>query len=177
MRFARLFVRRMVCAFCVVGFALVLSLGCGTTTHGPKDTFGTSFTPPALNAMDPNTVPVNSTPFVMTLNGHNFGPDAIVFWNSVPHMARFLSPTQLQVSITADDLKMIAKSKGMQVLNLLRAKNMTDDWLKLLAGAEHMEAILLDGDGITDAGMSHCIRSRLSPRDLPLPWRTDSRSE
>jgi len=104
MRFARLFVRRMVCAFCVVGFALVLSLGCGTTTHGPKDTFGTSFTPPALNAMDPNTVPAHSTPFVMTLNGHNFAPDAIVFWNNVPHVARFVSSTQLQVSITADDL-------------------------------------------------------------------------
>src|SRR5437660_10786924 len=105
MRSTCLFARRpMVCAFCVVGFALVLSMGCGTTTHDLKATFGTSFTPPALNAMDPNTVPVNSTPFVMTLNGHNFGPDAIVFWNNVPHVARFVSSTQLQVSITADDL-------------------------------------------------------------------------
>jgi hypothetical protein len=105
MRSTSLFARRpMVCAFCVVGFALVLSMGCGTTTHDPKATFGTSFTPPALNAIDPNTVPVNSTPFVMTLNGHNFGRDAIVFWNNVPHMARFVSSTQLQVSVTADDL-------------------------------------------------------------------------
>jgi len=104
MRSTSLFARPVVCAFCVVGFALVLSLGCGTTTHDPKATFGTSFTPPALNAIDPNTVPVNSTPFVMTLNGHNFGRDAIVFWNNVPHMARFVSSTQLQVSVTADDL-------------------------------------------------------------------------
>jgi len=105
MRSTSLFARRpMVCAFCVVGFALVLSLGCGTTTHDLKATFGTSFTPPALNAIDPNTVPVNSTPFVMTLNGHNFGRDAIVFWNNVPHTARFVSSTELQVSVTADDL-------------------------------------------------------------------------
>lgn len=104
MRSTSLFARPTVCAFCVVGFALALSLGCGTTTHDPKATFGTSFTPPALNAIDPNTVPVNSTPFVITLNGRNFGRDAIVFWHNVPHMARFVSSTELQVSVTADDL-------------------------------------------------------------------------
>jgi hypothetical protein len=105
MRSTSLFARPMVCAFCVVGFALVLSLGCGNpTTHDPKATFGTSFTPPALNALDPNTVPVNSTPFVMTLNGHNFNRDAVVFWNNVPHTARFVSSTELQVTVTADDL-------------------------------------------------------------------------
>jgi hypothetical protein len=104
MRSTSLFARPMVCAFCVVGFALVLSMGCGSTTHDLKGTFGTSFTPPALNTLDPTTVPVNSSPFVMNLNGHNFGSDAVVFWNNVPHMSRFVSSTELQVSITADDL-------------------------------------------------------------------------
>jgi hypothetical protein len=104
MRSTSLFARPVVCAFCVVGFALALSLGCGTTTHDLKATFGTSFTPPALNAIDPATVPVNSTPFVLTLKGHNFGRDAIVFWHNVPHTARFVSSTELQVSVTADDL-------------------------------------------------------------------------
>ena len=104
MRSTSPFARPTVCIFCIVGLALVLSVGCGTSTHDPKGAFGTSFTPPALNALDPNTVPVNSTPFVLTLNGHNFGGDAIVFWNNVPHMARFVSSTELQVSITADDL-------------------------------------------------------------------------
>ena len=104
MRSTSLFTLPMVCAFCVVGFALVLSLGCGTTTHDQHATFGTGVTPPALNLLDPNTVPVNSTPFVMTLNGHNFGRDAVVFWNKVPHEALFVSSTKLQVSISADDL-------------------------------------------------------------------------
>ena len=72
--------------------------------HDPKTTFGTNFNPPALMTLDPNTVPVNSTPFALTVNGNNFGHDAIVFWNNVPHMARFVSATELQVSITADDL-------------------------------------------------------------------------
>jgi hypothetical protein len=40
----------------------------------------------------------------MTLKGQNFGRDAIVFWHNVPHMALFVSSTELQVSVTADDL-------------------------------------------------------------------------
>jgi len=83
---------------------VALTVGCGASGRDPKATFGTSFNPPALTVLDPNTVPVNSTPFVMTLNGANFGADAIVFWNRVPHTARVLSRTQLQVSITNDDL-------------------------------------------------------------------------
>jgi hypothetical protein len=83
---------------------VALTAGCGASGHDSKATFGNSFNPPALTTLDPNTVPVNSTPFVMTLNGANFGADAIVFWNRVPHTARVLSRTQLQVSITNDDL-------------------------------------------------------------------------
>ena len=83
---------------------VVLSVGCGSSMRDPKVSFGTSFTPPALMALAPNSVPVNSTPFVMTVTGNNFGRDAVVFWNNVPQSTRFVSPTQLQVSITADDL-------------------------------------------------------------------------
>ena len=81
---------------------VALTLGCGT--RDPKTMFGTSFNPPAVMSLAPNTAPVNSSPFVLTVTGHNFGRDAIVFWNNVPHTARFLSQTQLQVSVTADDL-------------------------------------------------------------------------
>ncbi|HMK23148.1 MAG TPA: IPT/TIG domain-containing protein [Terriglobales bacterium] len=81
---------------------VVLSVGCGV--RDPKISYGTSFNPPALTALAPGTVPVNSTPFVLTVDGNNFGTDAIVFWNKVPHTARFMSSTQLQVQITADDL-------------------------------------------------------------------------
>src|SRR5215469_12950398 len=91
-------------AFRKLGFVLLLTLGCGTPMHDPKVTFGTNFTPPALTALAPNTAPVNSTPFVMSVDGNNFGRDAVVFWNNVPQSTRFMSPTQLQVEITADDL-------------------------------------------------------------------------
>ena len=81
---------------------VALTLGCGT--RDPKTMFGTRFNPPALMALAPNAAPVNSSPFVLTVTGSNFGRDAIVFWNNVPHSSRFLSSTQLQVSLTADDL-------------------------------------------------------------------------
>jgi len=83
---------------------LVFTFGCGSPMHDPTVTFGTGLTPPALTTLEPNTVPVNSVPFVMTVNGKNFAPGALLFWNKVPHSTLFLSSTQLQVSVTSDDL-------------------------------------------------------------------------
>ena len=83
---------------------LAFALGCGTTTHDPKATFGSSFNPPGLTTLEPNTVPVNSPPFTLIVNGKNFDLDAVVFWNRMPQSTRFVSTTQLQVAITTDDL-------------------------------------------------------------------------
>ena len=83
---------------------LVFTLGCGSPMHDPKVTFSTNFSPPALTVLEPNTAPVNSVPFVMIVNGNNFGPDSLVFWNKVPQSTRFMGPKQLQASVTADDL-------------------------------------------------------------------------
>ena len=69
------------------------TLGCGTATHDQKATFGTSFNPPGLTTLEPNTVPVNSPPFTLTVNGKNFGLDAVVFWNNAPQGTRFVSAT------------------------------------------------------------------------------------
>lgn len=83
---------------------LAFTLGCGTAGRDPKVTFTTNFSPPALTTLTPNTVPVNSSPFTMTVNGNNFGADAIVFWNGAPQRTIFVSATELQVAITVDDL-------------------------------------------------------------------------
>jgi hypothetical protein len=92
------------CLRLAVVFTFVFTLACGTPGVNPNTSFGTHFSPPALTKLEPNTVPVNSTPFVLTVNGQNFGADSTVFWNSVPQRTMFVSATQLQVSITADDL-------------------------------------------------------------------------
>jgi hypothetical protein len=84
--------------------AVVFTLGCGTPGRDPKVSFTTNFSPPALTTLQPNTVPVNSSPFVMIVNGNNFGRDAVVFWNNLPQRTLFVSSTKLQVSITVEDL-------------------------------------------------------------------------
>jgi len=40
----------------------------------------------------------------MTVNGANFGADAVVFWNDIPQSTRLLSSKQLLVAITDTDL-------------------------------------------------------------------------
>jgi hypothetical protein len=84
--------------------AILLTVGCGAGSHDPQTMFGTSFSPPALMELTPNSVPVNSPPFSMTVNGAHFGFDALVFWNDIPQSTRFISSQQLQVSLTDDDL-------------------------------------------------------------------------
>lgn len=77
--------------------------GCGSAAH--TDPFkSTAFTPPAITGLTPNASPVNSVPFFMTVTGSNFGSDAVVFWHGVPQFTRFVSATQLLVSVTDTDL-------------------------------------------------------------------------
>lgn len=82
--------------------AILVTVGCGT--RDPNTMFGTRFSPPALMELSPSTVPVNSAPFTLTVNGANFGTDAVVFWNDIPQNTRFMSSTQLLVAVTDTDL-------------------------------------------------------------------------
>jgi hypothetical protein len=88
---------------------VALTLGCGS--HDPKTMFGTSFNPPALMTLAPNTAPVNSSPFVLTVTGNNFSRDAIVYWNNAPQSTRFVSATQLMVAITDVDLSQFGQAQ------------------------------------------------------------------
>jgi Leucine-rich repeat (LRR) protein len=63
------------------------------------------------------------------------------------------------VELTADDYKMIAKSKSLQVLNLGKVKT-TDEGLKSVAGIPQMENIIIDGEGVTNAGMKALAASQ-----------------
>ena len=90
--------------FAGLSLAILLSVGCGTGLRDPHTMFGNSFTPPALMQLSPGSVPVNSVPFTLIVNGANFGHDAVVFWNDVPQSTRFVSSQQLQVAITEADL-------------------------------------------------------------------------
>jgi hypothetical protein len=49
-------------------------------------------------------VPVYTVPFTMTINGSNFGTDAVAFWQGTPQFTIFVSSKQLLVAVTQTDL-------------------------------------------------------------------------
>jgi hypothetical protein len=58
----------------------------------------------SISTLTPNAAPVNAAPFTMTVNGTNFGTDAVVFWNDVPQHTTFVSKNQLVMTVTDVDL-------------------------------------------------------------------------
>ncbi|HXZ33667.1 MAG TPA: IPT/TIG domain-containing protein [Terriglobales bacterium] len=85
----------------------LISLGCGNAVKGsdPKTTVNTVVLAPSITELSPAATPVNSVPFMMTVNGGNFGTASVVFWNGVPQHTTFITPNQLVVSLTPEDLQ------------------------------------------------------------------------
>jgi IPT/TIG domain len=87
--------------------ASLILIGCGSdhpsTRHPP--TVGTAFIVPSITQLSPTSVPVNSAPFTLTVNGSDFGTDALVFWNGAAQHTIFITPKQLIVSVTPADLQ------------------------------------------------------------------------
>jgi hypothetical protein len=65
---------------------------------------GFGFSPPSIAALTPNSAPVNSVPFTMTVNGQNFGTDATVFWNGTAVFTTFVSSGQVLADLTSTNL-------------------------------------------------------------------------
>jgi IPT/TIG domain len=84
----------------------LLTVSCGTpASSGSHDPLVmTVLSPPSIMTLTPNSVPVNSVPFIMTINGSNFGTDAVVFWQGVPQSTFFVTSNQLMVKVTDTDL-------------------------------------------------------------------------
>jgi hypothetical protein len=84
----------------------LLTIGCGnprsSTPGDPLKMF--VFSPPSITTLNPGSVPVNSVPFTMTINGINFGTDAVVFWQGTPQSTFVITANQLIVNVTATDL-------------------------------------------------------------------------
>jgi hypothetical protein len=84
----------------------LLAIGCGNpASSGSHDPLVmTTFSPPSIMTLTPGSVPVNSVPFAMTINGSNFGTDAVVFWQGTPQSTIFITSNQLMVNVTDTDL-------------------------------------------------------------------------
>jgi len=85
--------------------ATSLLLGCGSG-HGGDPGFHarTGFQAPSISQLAPNSVPVNSPSFTMTISGANFGTDAVLFWNGNPQTVFFVSSSQLTTIVTDTEL-------------------------------------------------------------------------
>jgi hypothetical protein len=92
--------------FTSVILACLLAVGCGTgsVNHDPQGLKTSAFSPPSITELVPNSVPVNSVPFAITINGTNFLTDATVFWNGTPLITTFVTSNQLVASLEATDL-------------------------------------------------------------------------
>lgn len=86
--------------------AALISFGCGASSgnHDPNAKLTGAFFPPSIAELSPSSAPVGSVAFTMTINGVNFGTDAIVFWNGIPHNAMVVTSKQLLVNLTDTDL-------------------------------------------------------------------------
>lgn len=89
----------------VLVVACLFAIGCGAGSgfQGPGSITQT-FSPPSINALTPSSVPVNSVPFTMTVNGTNFGTDTVVFWNGNPLFTIFVNSKQVLANLTDTDL-------------------------------------------------------------------------
>ena len=83
----------------------LFAIGCGAGRgfHGPGSIVQ-SFSSPSITALAPASVPVNSVPFTLTINGENFGTDAVVFWNGAALFTTFVSSKQLLANLTDTNL-------------------------------------------------------------------------
>lgn len=83
---------------------IVIGCGAGSGTGNRFPLVSPQNVSPSLTVMVPNSVPVNSVPFTITVNGDNFGTDAIVFWNGTPLRTTFVSSKQIIANLTSSDL-------------------------------------------------------------------------
>jgi len=85
--------------------AIGLALGCGSAVPGSTARpISVPAASPSITDLAPTSTPINSVPFTMTVNGNNFGKDAIVFWNGRPLRTTFITSKQLTALLTENDL-------------------------------------------------------------------------
>jgi IPT/TIG domain-containing protein len=95
--------------FSIVLLASLLAAGCGAGNgrRPAPATFTSTVQQVSITSVSPGTTPVNSVPFMLTVNGTGFGSDAVVFWNGIPQHTTVLTSKQLVASITPSDLTVV----------------------------------------------------------------------
>lgn len=91
----------------VVGILLLACamVGCGYGSHNynPGMTGGGGAAP-TMTALSPNSAMAGSAGLTMTVNGSNFGTDAVVYWNMSALATTYVTGNQVMANVTAADL-------------------------------------------------------------------------
>ena len=105
--------------FCLV-LGCLLTVGCGTgTIMSPNKVVVGSKATPNISMLSPNSIPVGSPGFTMTINGSNLGTDSVAFFNGNAQHTTFVSSNQIMVVLNATDLQnagmipMFVRTQGM----------------------------------------------------------------
>lgn len=86
--------------------SLLLLIGCGAGSVTPSHVSeGSGFLPPAITMLEPQSAPVGSVAFIITVVANNFGPDATVYWNGVSTHTTPINAQELLADITVEDLQ------------------------------------------------------------------------
>lgn len=90
-----------------------LTLGCG---YSSKTTPPVAGSVPAIAALTPASMTAGSAAFTLTVNGSNFGSQAVVNWNGAARTTTFVSGNQVTAAIPAADIA-TAGSAAVTVTN------------------------------------------------------------
>ena len=87
----------------IVVLALLAAVGCGYSSNNYNSMTGGALTP-TVSAIMPNSAAAGSAGFTLTVNGKNFGTDAVVYWNGTAHNSMYVSSAQVAAAIPASDV-------------------------------------------------------------------------
>jgi hypothetical protein len=90
-----------------------LTLACG---YSSKTTPPVAGSVPAIAALTPASMTAGSAAFTLTVNGSNFGSQAVVNWNGAARTTTFVSGNQVTAAIPAADIA-TAGSAAVTVTN------------------------------------------------------------
>ena len=88
---------------------IAVTIGCGYSKKMQAPVAGVM---PAISQLNPNAVTAGGAAFTLTVNGTNFGSQAVVNWNGAAQPTTFVSSKQLTAQIPAS---MIATSGSAQI--------------------------------------------------------------
>lgn len=87
----------------IVVLALLAAVGCGYSSKNYNPGMG-GVGGPTVSALMPNSVMSGSGSFTLTVNGKNFGTDAVVYWNGMPQTSMYVTGAQVTAAITSADV-------------------------------------------------------------------------